>query len=133
MWPWKEKIQPKTVIKNVLGEVLLEVPVRDLWNSTCLRGKDLSHADLRGQWLDGADLEDISLFGADLTNCSFARCNLKNANLAYARIEGCSFREADLEGADLLYTDVKHARFDGAIIGPTSTIPGIYACGRREW
>ena len=34
---------------------------------------------------------------------------------------------------DLRYTDIKRARFDGAMIGPTSTIPGIYACGRREW
>jgi fluoroquinolone resistance protein len=87
----------------------------------------------RGQWLDGADLENVILFGADLTNCSFARCNLKNANLAYARIEGCSFREADLEGADLLYTDIKRARFDGAMIGPTNSIPGVYAGARREW
>jgi len=57
----------------------------------------------------------------------------ENTKLDYARIEGCSFREADLEGADLLYTDIKRARFDGAMIGPTTTIPGIYACGRREW
>jgi hypothetical protein len=124
---------PTTKIVNVLGEVLLEVPARDLVGSTCLRAKDLSHAVLRGQWLDGADLENVILFGADLTNCSFARCNLKNANLAYARIEGASFRQADLEGADLLYTDIKRARFDGCMIGPTTTIPGIYACGRREW
>jgi uncharacterized protein YjbI with pentapeptide repeats len=87
----------------------------------------------QGQWLDGADLENAILFGADLRNCSFARCNLKNANLAYAGIEGCSFREADLDGADLLYTNIKRARFDGATIGPTSTIPGVYAGARREW
>jgi uncharacterized protein YjbI with pentapeptide repeats len=66
-------------------------------------------------------------------NASFARCNLKNANLAYARIEGASFRQADLDGADLLYTNIRRAEFDQAIIGPTTTIPGIYACGRREW
>jgi hypothetical protein len=59
MWPWQEKPKPKTVIKNVLGEVLLEVPARDLVGSTCLRGRDLSHAVLRGQWLDGADLENV--------------------------------------------------------------------------
>lgn len=61
------------------------------------------------------------------------RCNLKNANLAYARIEEASFRQADLEGADLLYTDIKRARFDEAVIGPTTTIPGMYAGVRREW
>jgi hypothetical protein len=132
-WFSAPKPVPTTKIVNVLGETLLEVPARDLVGSTCLRGKDLSHAVLRGQWLDGADLENVIFLGADLTNCSFARCNLKNANLAYAHIEGCSFREADLDGADLLYTNVKRARFDGAMIGPTSTIPGIYACGRREW
>jgi uncharacterized protein YjbI with pentapeptide repeats len=124
--------QPKTVIKNVLGETILEVPVRDLARSTCLREKDLSHAVLRDQWLDGADLENVILFGADLTNCSFARCNLKNATLAYARIEGASFRQAALEGANLLYTDIKRARLDGATISPTTTIPGIHACGWRE-
>ena len=57
----------------------------------------------------------------------------RNTNVDYARIEGASFRQADLEGADLLYTDVKLARFDGAMIGPTSTIPGVYAGARQEW
>jgi hypothetical protein len=33
----------------------------------------------------------------------------------------------------LLYTNVKRARFDGAMIGPTTTIPGVYAGARREW
>jgi hypothetical protein len=32
----------------------------------------------------------------------------------------------------LLYTNVKRARFDGAMIGPTTTIPGVYAGARRE-
>ena len=46
---------------------------------------------------------------------------------------GLCFREADLDGADLLYTNIKRARFDGATIGPTSTIPVVYAGARREW
>jgi hypothetical protein len=87
---------PTTKIVNVLGEVLLEVPARDLVGATCLRGKDLSHAVLRGQWLDGADLENVILFGADLTNCSFARCKMVDVNLAYAPSEGCNFQKADL-------------------------------------
>ncbi len=62
--PCATKEDVERAIKNVLGEVLLEVPVRDLTGSTCLRGKDLSHAVLRGQWLDGADLRDTNLFGA---------------------------------------------------------------------
>jgi uncharacterized protein YjbI with pentapeptide repeats len=53
--------------------------------------------------------------------------------LRYALIDGARFDKADLEGADLLYTNVKRARFDGATIGPTSTIPGVYAGSRREW
>jgi hypothetical protein len=57
---------PTTKIVNVLCEVLLEVPARDLVGSTCLRGKDLSHAVLRGQWLDGTDLRDTNFLGADL-------------------------------------------------------------------
>jgi uncharacterized protein YjbI with pentapeptide repeats len=112
MWPWKEKIQPKTVKKNALGETLLEVPARDLVGSTCLRGKDLSHAVLRGMARERHPLW---------------------CRLAYARVEQASFRQADLEGADLLYTDIKRARFDGAMIGPTATIPGVYAGARREW
>ena len=44
---------------------------------------------------------------------------------AYARIEEASFRQADLKGADFLYTDIKRARFDEAVIGPTTTIRGF--------
>jgi uncharacterized protein YjbI with pentapeptide repeats len=123
--------QPKTIIKNVLGETMFEVPARDLVGSTCLRGKDLSHASLQSQWLDGADLEDVNLFGADLRNCSFARCNLKNANLAYAVVDGANFRMANLDGADLLHTNIERARLDGATITPASTIPGIFVCTGR--
>ena len=46
----------------------------------------------------------------------------RKTSTTYARIEGASFRQADLEGADLLYTDVKCARFDGAMTGLTTTI-----------
>jgi len=117
--------QPKFVIKSVLGETLLELPVRDLVGSTCLRGRDLSHANLRGQYLYGADLENTILFGADLRNCDFARCNLKNANLAYARVDGAYFRRADLDGVDLLHTGIRLRQLDGANTTPASTIPGI--------
>jgi len=117
--------QPRTVIKNVLGETLLEIPARDLVGSTCLRDRDLAFADLRGNCLCGADLENTILFGADLRDCDFTHCNLKNANLAYARIEGANFRRAALDGVDLLHTDIRLTQLDEAIITPTSTIPGI--------
>ena len=133
-WFSPPKPAPVVIIRNVLGKEIDRVEgVRDLWGKVDLRGRQWCHADLSGMWLDGSDLAGANLFGARCVGTSFARCNLKNANLAYARIEGSSFRQADLEGADLLYTDVKRARFDGAMIGPTTTIPGIYACGRREW
>lgn len=117
--------QIRTTIKNVLGETLLVVPVQDLVGSTCLRGKDLSHASLQGQCFFGADLEDTILFGADLRHCDFSRCNLKNANLAYALLDGASFHRANLDGSDLLHTNVKLSRLFGAIITPESRIPGV--------
>jgi uncharacterized protein YjbI with pentapeptide repeats len=121
---------PTVVIKNVLGETLLEVPLRDLVGSTCLRGKDLSHAFLQGQWLDGADLENVNLFGADLRNCSFARCSLKNANLAYALIAGAQFDHANLEGADLGNAiGVQRASFRNALLSQETTIPGRRVTG----
>jgi uncharacterized protein YjbI with pentapeptide repeats len=121
------------IIRNVLGEEIDRIEgARDLVGQD-LRGKQWAHADLSGLWLDGADMSGANLLGARCVGTSFARCNLKNANLAYARIEGASFRQADLEGADLLHTNIRRAEFDRAIIGPTSTIPGVYAGARREW
>jgi uncharacterized protein YjbI with pentapeptide repeats len=120
-----QRPQPTTVIKDVLGNVMLEVPVRNFAGSSCLRGKDLSHVDLRGHSFYGANLENVNLFGADLRNCSFTYCNLKDANLAYALIDGADFRRADLDGADLLHTRVRLQQLDEAIITPTSAIPGI--------
>jgi hypothetical protein len=122
--------QPKIVIKTVLGETLLEFPVRDLVGSTCLRGKNLSHASLRGEWLDGSDLENVNLFGADLRNCSFARCNLKTANLAYALVAGARFDRANLDGIDLGNAiGVERASFRGALLSPESGVPGRRVTG----
>jgi uncharacterized protein YjbI with pentapeptide repeats len=120
----------KTIIQNVLGETLLELPVRDLVGSTCLRDKDLSHASLQRHWLDGADLENVNLFGADLRDCSFAWCNLKNANLAYALIAGARFDNANLDGADLGSTvGVEHASFRNTLLSKETTIPGRRVTG----
>jgi hypothetical protein len=119
------KPKPVVIIYNVLHEEIDRVEgVRDLWGGVDLCGRNWSHAELSGMWLDGSDLTGANLFGARCVGTSFARCKMINATLAYARIEGASFRQADLEGADLLYTDIKRARFDGATIGPTTTIPG---------
>jgi uncharacterized protein YjbI with pentapeptide repeats len=119
------------IIRNVLGEEIDRVEgVRDLWGGVDLRGRQWCHADLSGMWLDGSDLTGAKAW---CVGTSFARCKMLNVNLAYAHIERASFRQADLEGTDLLYTDVKRARFDGAMIRPTTTIPGVYAGARREW
>ena len=133
-WIWqKEKPQPKTIICNVLGELLLEVNARDLFGTKDLAGKDLSHAMLRGQSLFEADLHNVNLFGADLRGCSFVRADLRDANLAYALIDGADFSEADLDGIDLLHTNVRRAKFDGVIVSERSTIPGWHAVRRRKW
>jgi len=117
--------QATTAIKNILGETILEVPVPRLAGSSCLRGKDLSHADLRGQSFCGADLREVILLGADLRGCEFAGACLRNANLAYALVDGASFQRAELDNVDLLHTDVRLAQLEGANITPTSTIPRI--------
>ena len=52
---------PCVVIKNVLGEVLLQLPGRyDLMGAN-LKGLNLAHAALSGMSLDGADCEGINL------------------------------------------------------------------------
>jgi len=121
------RLQPPatTVIKDVLGNTILEVPVRNFTGSTCLRGKDLSHAKLSGHQFFGADLENTILLGADVTNCDFSYCILKNANLAYAKVDGAKFRRTDLDGADLMHTNLRLTQLDQAIITPASTIPGV--------
>ena len=125
---------PVVIIRNVLGEEIDRVEgVRDLWGGVDLRGRNWSYAELSGIWLDGSDLTGANLFGARCVGTSFARCKMVDANLAYALIEGGSFRKADLEGADLLHTKIERTRFDGTMIGPTTTIPGVYAGARREW
>jgi uncharacterized protein YjbI with pentapeptide repeats len=113
-----------------LQEVLLEVPSRDFVGLTCLRGKDLAHADLRDQWLDGADLDGTSLLGADLRGCSFARCNLRNANLAYALVTGARFDQANLDGTDLgNVVGVERASFRNALMSKKTSIPGRRVTG----
>jgi len=120
-----QRPQSTTVIKDVLGNVILEVPVRNFAGSTCLRAKDLSHADLRGHSFYSADLEGVVLLGADLRGCSFIGANLKNACLAYALVEGADFQRSNLDGVDLLHTKVRLQQLDEANITPASTIPGI--------
>jgi uncharacterized protein YjbI with pentapeptide repeats len=122
------------IIRNVLGEEIDRVEgARDLWGGVDLRGRQWCHADLSGMWLDGSDLTGANLFGTRCVGTSFARCKMVDVNLAYALIEACNFQKADLEGADLLHTKIERTRFDGCMIGPTTTIPGVYAGARREW
>lgn len=130
-WFWREKPKPVVIIRNVLGEEIDRVEgVRDLWGQD-LRGRQWPHVNLRGMYLDGANLEGANLFGARIVNTSFAHCNLRNAEISFANAYGANFQEADLDGAMLYRTETKHARFDAAIAGPTSDIPGKYVGSRR--
>ena len=97
MWPWKEKIQPKTVIKNVLGEVLLEIPVRDL-SEIDLSNRDLRHVCLKGMTLWKVNLENSNLLGADARGTSFQKCNMKGVELSFSNCTSADFRGSDLDG-----------------------------------
>jgi hypothetical protein len=79
-WFAKPNPVPSVVLKNVLGEVLLEILGRHDLLGADLRGLDLAHVDLSGMCLDGANLEGANLFGARLVRTSFCRANLSNAS-----------------------------------------------------
>ena len=131
-WFWQEKPKPVVIIRNVLGEEIDRVEgVRDLWGQD-LRGRQWPHVDLSGMFLDGANLEGANLFGARIVNTSFAAtatCATRKSHLLMPTV--LTFGEADLDGAMLYRSETKHARFDGAIAGPTSDIPGKYVGSRR--
>jgi uncharacterized protein YjbI with pentapeptide repeats len=130
-WFSPPKPAPVVIIRNVLGEEIDRVEgVRDLWGGVDLRGRQWAHADLAGQWLDGANLEGANLFGARLVHTSFARCNLRNAELSFSNAYGANFRGSDMDGCLMYCSETKHARFDEAILSPTSDIPGKYVSRR---
>jgi uncharacterized protein YjbI with pentapeptide repeats len=126
-WFSAPKPAPCVVLKNVLGEVLLQIPGRRDLIGANLKGINLAHADLSGMSLQGANLEGICLFGARLRNTSFQKSNLRNADLAYAlTVAGANFRGADLSGCDLRYAgDIERAHFDEVTLSRESCVPGM--------
>ncbi len=124
-WFSAPKPAPCVVIKNVLGEVLLQLPGRyDLMGAN-LKGLNLAHADLSGMSLDGADCEGINLFGAKLVRTSFCRANLAHAELSFSNATGAAFSQANLDSCLMYCSETRLARFHSAIITETSDIPAI--------
>jgi uncharacterized protein YjbI with pentapeptide repeats len=123
-WFSSTKPQPRFLVKNVLGEVIDELPVWDLAGQ-CLRGKQWPHADLSGLSLDGADCSGINLFGARLVKTSFSRCNLRDAEVSFSDATGANFSNANLEGCLMYRSETSLAHFDGAVFSERSDIPGL--------
>jgi uncharacterized protein YjbI with pentapeptide repeats len=124
-WFAKPKSAPSVVLKNVLGEVLLEIPGRHDLIGANLAGLNLAHVDLSGMCLDGVDLEGANLFGARLVRTSLCRANLSNAELSFSNATGANFRDANLDGCEMYRSETRNACFDGAVISPSSDVPGI--------
>ena len=85
----------------------------------CLRGANLSYANLSGAKLSGANLRGANLSYADLygANLSYANlygADLSYADLSYADLSGANLRYANLYGADLSYADLSGANLRGA-------------------
>jgi uncharacterized protein YjbI with pentapeptide repeats len=118
------KPMPSVVLKNVLGEVLLEIPGRcDLIGAT-LQGLNLAHVDLSGLSLSGANLEGANLFGARLVRTSFYRANLRRAEISFGDATGADFRHADLTDVAMYHTEIRSARFENSLLSELSDIPG---------
>ena len=75
----------------------------------CLRGADLSGADLRVADLRGADLCHADLRDADLLGADLCHANLCHADLLGADLRDANLRHANLRGADLRYADLYDA------------------------
>jgi uncharacterized protein YjbI with pentapeptide repeats len=74
---------PSVVVKNVLGEVLLEIRRRDLVGAN-LQNLNLAHADLSNVSLWRAQCDGINLFGARLYRTDFQKASLRGAELAFS-------------------------------------------------
>ena len=81
---------PTVVIKNVVGETLIELQVRDLADID-LSNLDLRHASLRGLVLWNVNLENSNLLGADARGASFQKCNLKGVELSFSNCASAEF------------------------------------------
>jgi uncharacterized protein YjbI with pentapeptide repeats len=120
----KPRPTPSVVLKNVLGEALLEIPGRSDLIGADLTGLNLAHVDLSGLSLFGANLEGANLLGARLIRASFCNANLRGAEISFANAYGADFSNADLTDALMYQTETKLAKFDQASVSEHSDIPG---------
>jgi uncharacterized protein YjbI with pentapeptide repeats len=128
-WFSTPTLQHKLVVKNVLNEVIAELPFRDFVDRD-LRGNDFSHANFQGARFIGCNCRNVNFIGSDLRNATFWRCDLSSACLAYARVQGIKFEQSDLSGVDLANAfGLRQTSFRRVLISPSSTIPAIRSTG----
>jgi uncharacterized protein YjbI with pentapeptide repeats len=120
----KPKTVSSVVLRNVLGEVLVEIPGRSDLIGADLTGLNLAHVDLSGISLFGANLERANLFGARLIRTSFCNANLRGAEISFANAYGADFSSADLTDTLMYQTETKLAKFEQASVSEHSDIPG---------
>ena len=128
----KPKPLPTVVLRNVLGEVLLELPGRPDLTGANLNGLNLAHVDLSGMSLWGANLEGTNLMGARLVRTSFWGANLRGADVSYSDASSAHFQHADLTGASLYRSNVDSARFDESLMDEHTDIPGRRVTGLKR-
>jgi uncharacterized protein YjbI with pentapeptide repeats len=137
-WFSAPKPVPCVVIKNVLGEVLLEIPGRRDLIGANLKGLNLAHADLSNVSLWGAQCDGINLLGARLFRTDFQKASLRGADLAFSYAAGASFRRADLRQCSLYRAEIGLSRrhssadFTNALVNEASDIPEIKVFGERR-
>jgi uncharacterized protein YjbI with pentapeptide repeats len=138
-WFSPPKPVPCVVIKNVLGEVLLEIPGRRDLIGANLQNLNLAHADLSNVSLWGAQCDGINLFGARLFRTDFQKASLRGAELAFSYAAGASFRGADLRECSLYRAEIglrrsRHASadFTDALVNEATDIPEHKVFGERR-
>jgi uncharacterized protein YjbI with pentapeptide repeats len=115
-------------IAELIAEIKADKDVPSLPDRMDLRGIDLSHQNLRGPWkieeekhvrtgvclrgadLTGANLQWIILPRADLRDAILHDVNLANAELILSDLTGADLTGAELSGAWLLDTKFQKAR-----------------------
>ena len=137
-WFSTPKPAPCVVIKNVLGEVLLEIPGRRDLIGANLKGLNLAHADLSGLSLYGAQCDGINLLGARLFRTDFQKASLRGAELAFSYAAGASFRGSDMRDCSLYRAEIGLSRrhssadFTDALVNEATDIPEIKVFGERR-
>jgi hypothetical protein len=126
---FKRAKSPVIEIKNVLGEIIIRIP-----------GRDLSRKDFRGLCFDGAVLDGFEFWGSVFDGCSmvgvrasrtsFRHCSMKDVDLSSSRLEKSLFACAHLEGASLHKSNISKASFEGAWVSSETAIPDEPGTGR---